>query len=172
MPSGFRTMFVALARESERSTARAEVLKSRDRSHDLLRANDGTGVVREIDVERGVHLLVRVIGRRVFDHRDLVAELGGKTNGRLDASMRYKANDDELMDAVLLELQIQIGVGEAAGTPMFLHDDLVRRRYEFGAEFAAPSSVFEGLVLPRRPLDGRDVFPSLVIARTVAMMHG
>ena len=51
-----------------------------------------------------MHLLVRVIRRRVFYHRDLVAELGGKTNGRLDASMRYKANDDELMDAVLLEL--------------------------------------------------------------------
>jgi len=39
-----------------------------------------------------------------------------------------EAHDDELMDAVLLELQIQVRVGEAAGTPMFLRDDLSRRR--------------------------------------------
>src|SRR5262245_19893501 len=86
--------------------------------------------------------------------------------------MRDQAYDDELMDAVLLELQIQVGVGEPAGAPMFLRDNLARRRHEFGAEFAAPRAVFEGLALPRRPLDGRDVFPRVVIARTVAMMHG
>jgi hypothetical protein len=65
-----------------------------------------------------MHLLIRVIRRRVLYHRDLVAELGGKANGRFDAGMGYEPDEDELMDAVLLELQIQIGVGEAAGTPM------------------------------------------------------
>jgi len=30
-----------------------------------------------------------------------------------------EADDDELMDPMLLELQIQIRVGETAGTPMF-----------------------------------------------------
>src|SRR5215467_8872981 len=52
--------------------ARAKVFKSRDRSHDLLRANNGTGVVGDIDVEGGVHLLIRVTRGRVLHHRDLV----------------------------------------------------------------------------------------------------
>src|SRR5215468_449949 len=76
------------------------------------------------------------------------------------------------MDTVLLELQIEVGVGEAAGTPMFLGDDLAGRRYEFGAEFAAPGPILEGFVLPGPSLDGSDIRPRLIIARTVAMMHG
>jgi len=32
--------------------------------------------------------------------------------------VRDQPDDDELMDAVLLELQVQIGVGKAAGAPM------------------------------------------------------
>jgi hypothetical protein len=35
-------------------------------------------------------------------------------------------HDDELMNAVPLELQIQIGVGETAGTPMLVRDDIAR----------------------------------------------
>jgi hypothetical protein len=71
-----------------------------------------------------VHRLIRVIRCRVSHHRDLVAQLSGKANGRFDAGMRYEPDDDELMDPVCLELQIQIGVGEAAGTPMLGCDDL------------------------------------------------
>src|SRR5262245_16643301 len=82
------------------------------------------GVIRDIDVERGVHLLSRVIRRRVFYHRNLVAKLSGKANSRLDARMRYEPDDDELMNTMLLELQIQICVGEATRTPMLCGDYL------------------------------------------------
>src|SRR5262245_41970200 len=81
-----------------------EGLERRERVDNFICCHNGIGVVRQIDLESGVHLFTRVIRRRVFDHRDLVAKLGGKTNGRFDAGMRYQADDDELMDAVLLEL--------------------------------------------------------------------
>src|SRR5262249_61075019 len=109
-------------------------LERRDRGADLLRGYNGIGVVRDIDVESGVHLLVRVIRRRIFYHRDLVAELGGKANGRFDAGMGYEPDDDELMDAVLLELQVQVGVGEATGTPVLLCNNLTWRRHEFATK--------------------------------------
>jgi hypothetical protein len=62
--------------------------------------------------------------------------------------VRYQPDDDELMDAVLLELQIEIRVGKAAGAPMLLGDDLARLRRELGTELAAPRAVFECLCLP------------------------
>src|SRR5262249_8355385 len=139
---------------------------------DFIGRHNGTGVVRHIDVESGVHHLVRVIGDRVSHHRDVVTELGSIPDRRFDAGMRYQPDDDQPMDAVLLELQIQVGVGETAGAPMFLSDDLAGSWYEFGAKFAAPGPVFEGLALPRSPLDGRDIRPCLVVAWTVAVMYG
>jgi hypothetical protein len=61
---------------------------------------------RSIDIERSVHHFIGVIRRCVSYQGDIVAELGSKTNGCLDASMRNEANDDDLMDAVPFELQI------------------------------------------------------------------
>src|SRR5262245_37492742 len=73
---------------------------------------------------------------------------------------------------MLLELQVQVGVGEATGTPMFLCDNLTRRRHEFGTELATPCAVFEALVLQRASLNRRNVCPRLVVACTIPMMHG
>src|SRR5215813_12216994 len=67
-----------------------------------------------------MHHLVRVVRGRVLHHGDLVAQLGGVANSRFDAGVRDQPDDDELMGAVLLELQVQVGVGEAARTPVFL----------------------------------------------------
>src|SRR5215470_15755913 len=86
--------------------------------------------------------------------------------------MRDESDDDELMDAVLLELQVQVGVGEAAGTPVLLCDDLTRRRREFGTELTTPCAVFERFVLPRGSLNRRNVGPRFVVACTISMMHG
>jgi hypothetical protein len=54
------------------------------------------------------------------------------------------------MDAVFLELQIQIRVGETTGTPMLLGNDFARLRLELAADLAAPRAVFEGLSQPVR----------------------
>src|SRR5215510_3391458 len=76
------------------------------------------------------------------------------------------------MGGVLLELQVQVGVGEAAGTPVVLCDNLTWRRHEFGTELATPCAVFEALVLPRGSFNRRNVGPRLVVACTISMMHG
>ena len=144
--------------------------ESGDRGHNLLGAQYGAGVVREIDAEGGVHCLIRVVGCRVSHHCNLIAELNGEANRRFDAGMRYEPDDDELMDPMLLELQIQIRVGEAAGAPMLRCDDLTWLRHELGPDLAAPCAVFESLSLPCRLLYGRNVFRGLVVARTVTTM--
>src|SRR5262249_13631519 len=146
-------------------------LGSSDRGHDLLRAYDGASVVRHVNVERGVHHLVRVIRRRVLYHGDLIAEFSGIANGRFDAGVRDQPDDDEVMNTVLLQLQIKVGVGETAGAPVFLGYNFTWLRREFGAELAAPCTEFESPVLPCSFLNGCNVFPYLIVARVVAMMH-
>src|SRR5262249_52299251 len=109
--------------------------------------------------------------RRILNDGDVITELGGIAHGRFDAGMRDESDDDELMGAVLLELQVQVGVGEAAGTPVFLCDNLTWGRHEFGTKLATPCAVFEALVLPRGPLNRRNVGPRFVVACTISMMH-
>src|SRR6516225_3917233 len=74
---------------------------------------------------------------------------------------------------MLFELQIQIRVGKAAGTPMLEGHDiaLARLRLEFAADLAAPRAVSEGLSQPRCLLDGRNVVPGLIVAWAVSMMQ-
>ena len=78
----------------------------RDRVDDFICGHNSARVVWDIDVESGVHLFVRVIRGRVLYHCDIVAKLSGITNRCLHTGVRYESLDDELIDAVLVELQI------------------------------------------------------------------
>ena len=110
-----------------------------------------------------MHLLFRETRGRVPYYRDLIAELCGEAYRRLQAGMRQEPDGDELMDAVLLELQIQISVGEAAGAPVLAGNNLAGLGLELGTDLAAPCAVFEALVLPRRLLDRRNLGPRFVV---------
>src|SRR5262249_49276850 len=143
-----------------------------ERGDDFIGDHNGTGVVWDIDVEGGVHLLLRETRGRVFYQRDLVAQLSGKANSGLHARIGSEADDDELMKAMLFELQIQIGVGKATGTPMLEGHDIACLRFEFAADLATPRALCKGLSHPGCLLDRRYVLPGLVVARTVAMMDG
>src|SRR6516165_4941632 len=131
----------------------------RDRADDFLCGDNGASVVWDIDVEGDMHHLVRVIRRRILDDGHLITELGGIAHSRFDAGMRDESDDDELMDAVLLDLQVQVGIGEATGTPVFLCHNFTWCRHEFGTELATPCAVFEGLMLPRGSLNRRNIGP-------------
>src|SRR6516225_1926942 len=85
--------------------------------------------------------------------------------------MCYQSDDDELVNAMLFELHIQVCVGKATGTPMLEGHDIARLRFEFSADLATPRAVFEGLVRPSRFLYRRNVLPGLVVAWTVSVMQ-
>ena len=109
-----------------------------DGTDDFTRRYKGTRVVWDVDFERGVHVFIGVARSRVLHHGDLIAELGGIANGGLHAGVRDQPHDDEFVNAVFLELQIQIRVGETAGTPMLRSHDIARARFKTGADLAAP----------------------------------
>jgi len=104
-----------------------------------------------------VHLYVLIVCRRVSDHCDVVAQLKRITNSCFHTRVCNKTNHYELMDAMSLELQIQIGVSETTGTPMLLNYNLTRLRCELLADLTSPRAVFERLARPGPLLDGRNV---------------
>jgi hypothetical protein len=57
--------------------------------------------------------------------------------------VRDQSHDNELMNTVPLELQVQIRVREAAGTPVLVSDDIARLRLELAADLATPGAVLE-----------------------------
>jgi hypothetical protein len=130
----------------------------RERVDDFIRRHHGAGIVWEIDGERGVHLFLRVIRGRVFDHRDLVAQLSRIPHRGLHTRVGDESHDDEPMDAVFLELQIQIRVGEPTGPPMLEGHDVARVRRELAADLAPPRAVCEALSQPRCLLTGARYF--------------
>ena len=75
------------------------------------------------------------------------------------------------MDAVFLELQIQIRVGKSTGTPMLEGSDVARLRFQLAPDLATPPAVFEALARPCYLLNQRNVLPSLVVTRTVSTMQ-
>src|SRR6185369_14672975 len=70
-----------------------------------------------------------------------------------------------------LSSKSKVRVGESARTPMLLRDDFSRLRFELAADLATPGAIFKGLRTQGCLLDWRNVFPGLVVARLVTMMH-
>src|SRR5690349_13693953 len=54
---------------------------------------------------------------------------------------------------------------------MLRDDTFSRLRGELGTDLATPRTEFESLMLPRCPLNRRDVLPTLVVAWTITMMQ-
>src|SRR5262245_46243905 len=95
-----------------------------------------------------MHHLIRVIRGRVSYHRDLVAKFSGKANCRFDAGMRNEPDNDELLNATVFKLQIQICIGKTTGTPMLGGNNFAWLRLESTADLAAPRAVFKAFPLP------------------------
>ena len=85
--------------------------------------------------------------------------------------MSDQANNDDPVNAVSLEQQVEIRVGEPTRTPVLRRDDIAGLRLELLSDLATPRSVFKGLRRERRLLNRRDVLPLLVIARPIPTMQ-
>src|ERR1700730_2400510 len=72
---------------------------------------------------------------------------------------------------MLLQLLIQIGIGEAALRPMLLYDDVAVFGYKIGVPFAAPFAASERFSCHHGDLSRVGVAPALIVARLPATMR-
>jgi hypothetical protein len=145
----------------------AKLLEESDRLHNFVYRHESVCVIRNINVRRCVHLDVRIVCCRVSYHRDFVAKLKRKTNRCFHTRVCDQPYDDELMVAMLLELQIQIRICKATGTPMLEDHSFTGLRVELVTDHTSPRAVSERLARPRSLLNGRNVLPRFVVPGTV-----
>ena len=92
---------------------------------------------RSIQVVRRMHELVAERGGRVADQGHVITQLHGESAGGLNAAVGEHTDGDDMRDAVLLELEIEVSIGEAALRPVLLDDDVASLRHEIWMPFAA-----------------------------------
>jgi hypothetical protein len=109
----------------------------------MIRVGTGESIARAVGLE------LRAWRSGVEHLADLRPEFGAKAHGRLDARVRNEADDDESMNPVVLQLEVEIGVREAAGTPVLVGHDVAGLGLEPGVEFGTPRPVFKNLRPPR-----------------------
>jgi hypothetical protein len=100
----------------------------------------------------------------------VVAEFHSETAGGLDAGVRQHADEDDLLDSVLFELLIEVGVSKAALPPVLFNNDVSLLRGKVRMPLTAPSALREDLALSRGELPGSRVLPMSVVARFPATM--
>ncbi len=76
-----------------------------------------------VEFMRGMHRFITERRGGVFQQRHLVAEFLAETPGRLDAGVRDETDQHDPSDTTLPELQVEVGVREAARAPMLLNNN-------------------------------------------------
>src|SRR6266481_9821508 len=89
---------------------------------------------------------------------------------RFYASVGNQANHDDFLLAMALELMVEIGVREAAGSPVFRRNDIARMHLEIVMQRTAPRAFGKDLVPCSLKLIRRRILPVLEIARLRAVM--
>jgi len=137
----------------------------------LIRRHNRTAVVRDINLESGVHLFIRAIRSRVLHHRDIVAKLSRKTNSRFHTGVRYSPMTISLSMPCFLNCKSK----SVLAKPLELQCSRATMSPGCGSNprrISPPhAAVLERLARPRCFLNRRNVLPGLVIARTVSVMQ-
>src|SRR6476646_9072724 len=98
-------------------------------------------------------------------------EFHAVASGRLDAAVGDDTDQNDLLNAALFELQIEVRIGKTALRPMFLDDNVTVLGAELGIELAAPGSNLERFRRQARLLKHVDVLPIIEIVRMRPVMR-
>src|SRR5271165_3818696 len=118
---------------------------------------------RSVNVVGRVHRLGAERCRSVPHQGYVVAEFGPRASGRLDTGVRRRADHDDLLDAALLELQIEVGAGKPVLAPMLFDHDIARLGREVRMPVAAPGALRKDGPSVGQDLPRAGITPSIII---------
>src|SRR5258707_13596901 len=123
-----------------------------------------------IDIHGSVKRLAGTSRSSITNQRHVIAKLHADASRRFYTSVSYQANDDDFLLAMTLELMVEVGVREAARSPMLRRNDIARMHLEIVMQRTAPRAFGKDLVPCSLKLIRRRILPVLVIARLRAVM--
>src|SRR3989442_668620 len=154
-----------------RNSALVPAVPCRQSGQQLLGGQNSVREARPVDLVRRVHAFRLKGSGRILNQGDVVAKLHAKASGTLDAGVGYHADEDDLLDPMLCELGVEVGIGEAALCPVLKHDDVASAGTELGMELSAPRSGGECVDLVPLNLGGVHMLPPLVVVFAPAVMR-
>ena len=107
---------------------------------------------RPVDL-RCVHGFATEGGGGILDQGDVIPEFHAEAAGRFDTRVRNHADQDDVANAVLLELKIEIGIREAARSPMLPDNDIARLGLEVIMNRADPNCPWQTPALWPKQVD-------------------
>jgi len=87
---------------------------ARERLSQFSGGEDFMGIRGSVDVVRCVHRLLTEGRGRVLYQRYMITKLHPETGRGLNASIGQQANADDLLDAILFELMVQVSIRKSA----------------------------------------------------------
>src|SRR3984893_14342592 len=123
-----------------------------------------------VDIQGGVERFAGTSRGRITNQCHVIAKLHADAGRRFYASVSNQANHDDFLLAMALELMVEIGVREAARSPVFRRNDIARLHLEIVMQRTAPRAFGKDLVLCSLKLIRRRILPVLEIARLRAVM--
>ena len=107
---------------------------------------------RAVQFMGGMHHFFFEGRRGVTYEGDVITQLHRKAACGFDAGIGKQADDDHMGDALLLQLKVQIGIGEPALAPVLLNDDVAALRHEVRVPLTAPCALGKGVALLNQAL--------------------
>src|ERR1700722_1295007 len=123
------------------------------------------GERRPVKLMRGMHHLPRERGGRVPNQRDMVSKFLRVTRCRLGTGIGEQPHENDVADAVLFQLQIEIGVREPARGPMLFDDDVAVLWGEIRVPVSAPFASRKTMPFHDGKLSRAWMAPGLIVAR-------
>jgi hypothetical protein len=117
-----------------------------------------------IDIQGCVKRLARASRSSITNQCHVITKLHADAGSRFYTSVSYQANDDDFLLAMALELVVEVGIREAARSPVLRCNDIARMHLEVVMERTAPGAFGKDLVLCSLKLIRRRILPVLVIA--------
>jgi hypothetical protein len=74
----------------------------------------------------------------------MIAQLHAKAASRFDTGVSEEANENNLLNSVLFQLVVEIGVSKAALSPVLFDDDIAGSGPEFWMPLSAPGTHGKG----------------------------
>src|SRR6266702_5971188 len=130
------------------------------------------GVDRRVELDRGVHPLLAEGRGRVLHQGDRIAELVPVTASPFHAPRRGQSREDDVLDAVLTKVHVEVGAGEPALPPVLARHDVTISGSEAWVPLAAPRAGLEHLPVADRPGRAARTQPPFEVPGAPAAVRG